>query len=138
MITWSGIIESAKIDLAQSEAEMKTVITLPDGYNGHTEKFFAIPIAIGQGQTSVKLACANPDKAYCIRWVSREEWAAKTGLSIDLEGVINPRFDEARMIHDWRNHIPDQIKDCWPGLSIQAKIVAYTMAEKQAEAEEWE
>lgn len=43
------------------------IITLPDGFNGHTEIFYSTPIdRIGD---TVKLACASPGKEYMIRWV---------------------------------------------------------------------
>lgn len=46
-------------------------ITLPDGYNGHTARFYSRPIAI-DGDL-VKLQCAELGKEYMIRWASIEE-----------------------------------------------------------------
>lgn len=46
-------------------------ITLSDGYNGHTARFYSRPIAIDGNL--VKLQCAEPGKEYMIRWASIEE-----------------------------------------------------------------
>lgn len=43
----------------------KTIV-LPDGYNGHTAKFFAEPIA--RDGNLVKLRCAEPGREYQFRW----------------------------------------------------------------------
>lgn len=47
------------------------VITLPDGYNGHTKRFYAQPIERDGG--TVKLQCAEPGMHYCIRWATVEQ-----------------------------------------------------------------
>lgn len=50
----------------------------------------------------------------------------------------NPDFDKARKCHDWRNHIPDNVRELWSEMSVEARVVAYLMAERQAAAEEWD
>ena len=45
------------------------VVTLPDGYNGHTMKFYADPIEV-MGDT-VKLRCAEPGKNNMFTWRDR-------------------------------------------------------------------
>ena len=42
------------------------IIELPDGYNGHTAKFYIEPIEV-EGDL-VKLQCAEPGKEYMARW----------------------------------------------------------------------
>ncbi|MBN3760921.1 phage protein NinX family protein [Burkholderia sp. Ac-20365] len=51
--------------------DSRIVVTLPDGYNGHTMRFYADPIAVN-GDT-VKLGCAEPGKEYLIAWRSAAE-----------------------------------------------------------------
>lgn len=56
------------------------IITLPDGYNGHTAKFFAVPLVVEKH--SVKLRCAEPGKEYMCKWAWKDEYlkALKEGL----------------------------------------------------------
>lgn len=49
------------------------IIELPDGFNGHTVKFFSAPIEI-EGDL-VKLRCAEPGKGYLIAWKHKREVA---------------------------------------------------------------
>lgn len=51
------------------------LITLPEGYNGHTYRYFAKPI-VDNGNSIVILRCAEPGKEYMKRWVHRETWIA--------------------------------------------------------------
>jgi len=49
-----------------------------------------------------------------------------------------PNFCLAGKCHDWRNHVPSIIKDIWDELSKDAKAVAFLMASRLADREEWE
>lgn len=49
----------------------KETVTMPDGYNGHTDKFLVAPIET-DGHLA-KLACATPGKEYMIRWVRKSD-----------------------------------------------------------------
>lgn len=40
--------------------------------------------------------------------------------------------------HDWRNHIPERLQACWRKLDTETRLVAFILAETQAQAEEWE
>ncbi len=44
---------------------MSKLVTLPDGFNGHTE----ISMPIDRIGDTVKLSCASVGKEYMIRWV---------------------------------------------------------------------
>ncbi len=44
-----------------------SIIILPDGYNGHTEMFYSVPIE--RTGDVVKLSCARPGKEYMVRWI---------------------------------------------------------------------
>lgn len=45
-------------------------------------------------------------------------------------------FDETTRIHDWRNHIPAEIKEVWSKLSMEAKLSCAIMAQIEAKNEE--
>lgn len=49
-----------------------------------------------------------------------------------------PHFDKARKCHDWRNYIPDEVRDAWPQMTVESRVMVYILAEKQANAENWE
>ena len=53
------------------------IVTLPDGYNGHTMRFNAHPLEVS-GDT-VKLRCAVPGKEYMTAWRSAAEVQAAIG-----------------------------------------------------------
>lgn len=45
---------------------MSSIIELPDGYNGHTEKWYSIPVT--RSGNEVRLQCASPRWNYMFRW----------------------------------------------------------------------
>jgi len=51
------------------------IVILPDGYNGHTARFFAEPIEIDKDL--VKLRCAEPGKEYMTRWARKTDLVSK-------------------------------------------------------------
>ena len=70
-----------------SESSRRMIITLPDGFNGHTEIFYSTPIdRIGD---TVKLACASPGKEYMIRWVYINQLEATVRESQQYNEVAN-------------------------------------------------
>jgi hypothetical protein len=56
-------------------------ITLPDGYNGHTLRFAAEPIAVAGN--SVKLHVAEPGKEYLIRWTHKDDYLLAIGKAFE-------------------------------------------------------
>lgn len=55
-----------------------------------------------------------------------------------VEQADNPQWDKAGKVHDWRNHVPDEIMALWPNLTTEARCVAVHMAQQLADWEEWE
>ncbi len=49
----------------------------------------------------------------------------------------DPQFDKARKKYDWRNHLPDEIRGLWRELSVEARVIAFFMAERRACQEDW-
>lgn len=47
-------------------------------------------------------------------------------------------FENISKVHDWRNYIPDEIKEIWNDLTLREKQLLFIMAEQQADKEEWE
>jgi len=48
----------------------RSTVTLADGYNGHTARFYTKPLET-DGDL-VKLACAEPGREYLIRWAHKQ------------------------------------------------------------------
>lgn len=64
--------------------------------------------------------------------------AFRIDLSEIKRKVHNPKWNQVCKVHDWRNYIDDGIKQIWEYLSIDAKLIAMIMAEKQAKEEDWD
>lgn len=52
--------------------------------------------------------------------------------------VNNPQFKKSEKVHDWRNHVPQEIESAWGQLTLRERILVAFMAEKQAANEEWD
>lgn len=55
-----------------------------------------------------------------------------------LAELENPEFENAGRVHDWRNHVLDEVKEQWAQLSFDARKVAYLTACNEADNEEWD
>lgn len=55
-----------------------------------------------------------------------------------LASIANPRWAEATKVHDWRNHVPEEVQDLWPTFSEAQKRALYRWADNLASNEEWE
>lgn len=56
------------------------------------------------------------------------------------EGVNlhDPKFDQTRKVHDWRNYVPFEWQKDWNEFTDREKKIIIVMAETQAEVEEWD
>ena len=50
---------------------------------------------------------------------------------------LNPKWEEADRVHDWRNHVPYYIMDNWGQLDKGVKYLMFLWAEELADREEW-
>ncbi len=41
-------------------------------------------------------------------------------------------------VHDWRNYLPEPVREVWCDLTYSARLVAYAIASPLADSEEWE
>ncbi|WP_170066073.1 hypothetical protein [Novosphingobium guangzhouense] len=51
---------------------------------------------------------------------------------------VHPQWGEARQVHDWRNHIPEEIRDIWGTFSVGQRAALHAWAEDLADMEEWD
>lgn len=52
--------------------------------------------------------------------------------------IENPNFHKAGRVHDWRNHVPYDIKKIWKELSVEERKVIAFFAEEKASDEDWD
>ena len=55
-----------------------------------------------------------------------------------LHILDNTRWDDIKKTHDWRNYIPDEIVAVWKELSFDARAVAFALARRRADNEDWD
>lgn len=58
--------------------------------------------------------------------------------NVPLEELENPDFENAGRVHDWRNHIDEEVKQQWDRLTLEERAIAYLSAENDADNEEWD
>lgn len=51
---------------------------------------------------------------------------------------LNPKWDEAGRVHDWRNYISDELRAMWHTFNDAQKRAIARSAEERAGNEEWE
>ena len=51
---------------------------------------------------------------------------------------MDPQWDKAGKVHDWKNYVTDQLRKIWSGLSDDQKRVVASNFDEIAEREEWD
>ena len=52
--------------------------------------------------------------------------------------IVNPEFEKAGKVHDWRNYVPDLLMQDWEKLLYETRALVVIMAAYQADAENWD
>lgn len=52
--------------------------------------------------------------------------------------INNPEFNNASQVHDWRNYVPYDWRNCWFEFSERERKLMAVMAQMQADKEEWD
>ncbi len=55
-----------------------------------------------------------------------------------LNVLFNPEWTKAERVHDWRNHVPETLKQVWPALCLDVKVLVYMEAIEAANNENWD
>jgi hypothetical protein len=55
-----------------------------------------------------------------------------------MDEYLNPKWEQVRRVHDWKNHVPEHIQKKWDSFDDTLKKDLYLWAEQLADAEEWE
>ena len=61
------------------------------------------------------------------------EWD-KDKMAVDLTA---PDWKEHNHVHNWKNYIPQKIKENWFRFGREARFAFFLMAEKRADSEDW-
>ncbi len=65
-------------------------------------------------------------------------------LEDDYYGIVtqdcadNPRWSEAGLVHDWRNHAPDRIKAIWLTFTPEQRLALARSYDEEASNEHWD
>lgn len=52
--------------------------------------------------------------------------------------ALNPEWDKAGEVHDWRNHVPENVQAMWGTFTIEQRMALVEWGESLASAEEWD
>jgi hypothetical protein len=52
--------------------------------------------------------------------------------------AFNPEWEKATKVHDWRNHVPENIQAMWGTFTIEQRMALVEWGESLASQEEWE
>lgn len=61
-------------------------------------------------------------------------------MAIDFieRAALNPEWDKATEVHDWRNHVPENVQSIWSTFKIEQRMALVEWAESLASREEWD
>jgi hypothetical protein len=54
------------------------------------------------------------------------------------EQALNPEWHKADRVHDWRNHVSENVKALWPTFTNEQKFALVEQAEECAGNEHWD
>ena len=54
------------------------------------------------------------------------------------EHVDNPAWEHAGRVHDWRNHVGEEVQKIWDTFTPEQRMVLAAHAAERASNEEWE
>lgn len=79
---------------------------------------------------------------YNLKYVHQEDfdvnYAGDLFYNPDLFNAEDPKFEETRKVHDWRNYVPFEWMRNWDKLTSREKKIIVIMSEIQADKENWD
>lgn len=55
-----------------------------------------------------------------------------------IDRLLEPDFEGATKVHDWRNHVGDSVRTLWHEFTLEQRAAIAIDAEARAESEEWD
>lgn len=56
-----------------------------------------------------------------------------------LEVASSPvRWNDGGHVHNWRTHVPSEVREAWPTLSVEARCAVIACCEYSADLEVWD
>lgn len=55
-----------------------------------------------------------------------------------IRSANNPEWDQATKVHDWRNHVPGNVKRMWEAFTMDQRMAIVEWAESLANCETWD
>lgn len=56
----------------------------------------------------------------------------------NLNHIKDPEFEKAGRVHDWRNYVPDKLKENWDELTEESRACIYLICDTVAGEEHWD
>lgn len=56
----------------------------------------------------------------------------------DAKNGIDPCWKKAGRVHDWRNHVPEEVQKAWATFSPEHRSLLVDWADGLADREEWD
>lgn len=57
---------------------------------------------------------------------------------MNAQDLLYPKWGEAGKCHDWRNHVPEEVKAIWSTFTPAQLLALYAWADGLADSEVWE
>jgi hypothetical protein len=54
------------------------------------------------------------------------------------EQALNPKWDKAGRVHDWRNYVSENVRALWHTFTEEQKYALVEQADNQASYEDWD
>lgn len=64
--------------------------------------------------------------------------ATDESSAIPLKDVLDPQWEKAGRVHDWRNYVSEELQRLWPGLDPELRLVLARSADEPAGREDWD
>lgn len=77
-------------------------------------------------------APAGVDRGHGVRF-NTAPWTSKTP-----DDYLHPDWDRVDKVHDWRNHVSDEVQDLWLTFTEPQRAALARQAQELAAREEWE
>lgn len=83
------------------------------------------------------------DEGYCTtqilslngKAIAQTSYGFKDGSGKKIE---DPDWTINNKVHEWRNHVPEELKEAWPFMSQTERMLVYLLAAKAASEEDWD
>lgn len=59
-------------------------------------------------------------------------------VKTSAQECADPQWELAERIHDWRNYVPEEVRNLWSTFTTVQQLALFDWADGQASNEEWD